>query len=308
MSRKGGRKKAKSRKKLLYVIIAVAFILACFIAYSSMHSPDQTAPPEAAIVDHLSFTGQPNQTFVNTCINILEEGGLTWAYYEGEEVTVDFYRDLPSCGTCLIILRVHSAIMRVEGAATPILGLFTSEPYSDYKAGTTYREDVLHDPPRLVKAFFEGSDEYYFGIVPEFVDSMKGKFENTTIIMMGCEGLGYDGLTYTDMARAFVKKGAKVYIGWNGLVSVDHTDQATVHLLESLILEKQTIREAVEKTREEIGKDPAFNSTLQYYPKTVEVENYRITNLASGLTSSIIETSTIWVRSRRLRVKPFQKL
>jgi len=294
-------KKGKSRKKLVYGV-TVAFILICFLAYFSLHqsnqpSGDHLTPPKAAIVDHLSFAGQRNQTFVNACINVLEEGGLTWAYYSGEEVTVDFYRNLPLCGTRLIILRVHSAIMRVEGVVNPILGLFTSELYSDHKARTTYREDVLHDPPRLVKAFFEESDEYYFGIVPEFVDSMKGEFENTTIVMMGCEGI-----TYTGMAKAFVNKGAKVYIGWDGPVGVDYTDQATIHLLQSLILENETIEKAVG----EVEPDPYYNSQLDFYP--AEVGNYRITNLAKGLTSSFIETSTICVRFQRLRVKLLQKL
>jgi len=304
MSRKGRRKKAKSRKKLLYVIIAVAFILACFIAYSSMHSPDQTAPPEAAIVDHLSFTGQPNETFVNTCINILEDGGLTSAYHKGEEVTVDFYRNLPSYGTRLIILRVHSAIMRANGTTIDILGLFTSEPYLGAEdAYEKYREDVEND--RLVRAFFTKGGAEYFGIVPEFVEeSMNGEFKNTIIIMMGCEGLGYEGLTYTDMAEAFVKKGAKVYISWDGPVGVNHTDQATIQLLQSLILENQTIREAVE----EMSQDPEYNSKLDFYPDGVG--NDRITNIASVLTSTmnIIETSTIYFRSRRLRVKALHKL
>ena len=304
MSRRRGHR--KSRKKLTYGAIAVAFILICFLAYLSLHQSDQTAPPEAAIVDHLSFTGQPNETFVNTCINILEDGGLTSAYHKGEDVTVDFYRNLPSCGTRLIILRVHSAIMKVNGEIIPppLLGLFTSEPYLGAEdAYEKYREDVEND--RLVRAFFTEGGAEYFGIVPEFVEeSMKGEFENTAIIMMGCEGLGYEGLTYTGMAEAFVKKGAKAYISWDGPVGVNHTDQATIQLLQSLILENQTIREAVE----EISQDPEYNSKLDFYPDGVG--NDRITNIASVLTSTmnIIETSTIYFRSRRLRVKALHKL
>jgi hypothetical protein len=223
------KKRGKGRKRLTIGVIAVIFIVACFLAYSFLHS----SPPKIAIVDHLSFfPEQRNQTFVDACKNILKEGGLTWAYHNGTEVTVDFYRKLPSYGTSLIILRVHSAIMRVEGIEIPILGLFTSERYS-VEAAKKYREDVLHD--RLVRAFFtEGGDEY-FGIVPKFVEeSMRGKFKNTIIIMMGCEGLTE---SVTGMAEAFVKKGAKVYISWDGPVGIGHTDLATVRLLQSLILE-----------------------------------------------------------------------
>ena len=67
---------------------------------------------------------------------------------------------------------------------------------------------------------------------------MKETFQNTTIIMMGC-----NGLTYPYMAQAFIGKGVKVYISWDLAVSASHTDKATIHLLQRLITEKQTIKQ-----------------------------------------------------------------
>jgi hypothetical protein len=90
---------------------------------------------------------------------------------------------------------------------------------------------------------------------------MNGKFQNTVIIMMGCQGL-----ENTLMAQAFIQKGAKVYISWNQWVTATHTDTATTHLLQHLITEKQTIKQAIENTIKEIGPDPAYNSLLTYYP------------------------------------------
>ena len=289
MGARNGRRKPerrRSRKRVAYGVLIVVSILACFFIYFSLSS----SPPDVAIVDHLSFfPEQRNPTFVDTCKIILEEEGLTWAYHKGEEVTVNFYRNLPSWGTRIIILRVHSAIMRTETGIISILGLFTSERYSD-EAAKKYREDVLDD--RLVKAFFTEGAEEYFGIVPKFVEeSMKGEFKNTVIVMMGCEGLGYEELTYTDMAEAFIKKGAKVYISWDGSISLDHTDQATVQLLQSLILRKRTIDGAVTETMEIVGKDPTYNSTLRYYPETAEAGNYAIPNLKSSLIMNVINTS-----------------
>ena len=298
-------RKRKSRKRLAYGVIAVTFILLCFLTYFSLHQSNQASdgnamPPrvQAAIVDHLNFTGQSNPAFVEECINILESGGLTRAYYNGKDVTVDFYRNLPSYGTILIILRVHSAIMKVNGEIIPLLGLFTSENYSDIKAGTTYRSDIYFDGEfhndSLFRAYFPGENISYFAIGPKFVEKrMNGKFQNTIIIMMGCEGLGYVNtrtgtrIKYTDMAEAFINKGAKVYISWNGPISVNHTDQATLDLLQSLILHKRTIKRAVSETMEIVGKDPRYNSTLQYYPKIAEVENYAIPNLRSSLTMNV---------------------
>jgi len=300
------RRKHRKSRKLAYGVIAVAFILLCFLIYFSLHqskqtSGDETTPPQAAIVDQLSsLPGQSNPAFVDACKNILEEGGLTWTYHKGEEVTVNFYRNLPSYGTSLIILRVHSAIMRTENETISLLGLFTSERYSD-EAARKYRGDVLND--RLVEAFFSEEERAkgisYFGIVPKFVnESMKGEFKDTIIIMMGCEGLGYintntgERVTYTDMAKAFIKKKAKVYIGWDGPISINHTDQATLQLLQSLILHKQTIKGALTETMGIVGKDPTYNSTLEYYPKTDEAGNYTIPNLkSSSLTMNVAYTS-----------------
>jgi len=296
----GRKKQRKNRKKLAYGIIVVILIFVCFLVYSFLHSSSS----QVAIVDHLSFfPEQRNQTFVNTCTNILQEGGLTWAYYKGEKITVDFYRKLPSCGANLIILRVHSAIMKTEEGIISILGLFTSELYSP-EAAKKYPEDVKYD--RLVRAFFPGEDEEYFGIVPSFVEkSMEGKFKETLIIMMGCEGLGYINalnhtrVTYTDMAEAFVKKGAKVYISWDGPVGIGHTDQATVHLLQSLILKKRTLKEAVEQTNYYAGPDVIYNSTLKYHPNTAEVGNYAIPNLKGSLTVTSIYTASIRRKSAK---------
>ena len=115
---------------------------------------------------------------------------------------------------------------------------------------------------RVVYVRLPDSDSVYFGITPKFVtDSMEGRFNDTVIIAMGC-----DGLRYTTMAQAFVEKGAKTYISWNGSVSIDHTDDATISLLRHLITENQTVKEAVSQTMNEVGPDPTDKSILLFYP------------------------------------------
>jgi hypothetical protein len=84
------------------------------------------------------------------------------------------------------------------------------------------------------------------------------------------------------MAEAFIEKGAKVYISWNGSVSASHRDQATTQLLKHLITEKQTIKQAVTETMKEVGSDPAHGSILQYYPDTL-ADNYVMPNITSNL-------------------------
>jgi len=178
---------------------------------------------------------------------------------------VEFYRNLPTYGYKIIILRVHSAGFTQEGVKSFVLSIFTSEPYSS----TKYVYEQLTN--QLGCNSYTGEPPFYFGILPEFVrSSMKGNFQNSIIVMMGC-----DGMAYQFMAEAFIQKGAKAYIGWNASVSVSHTDTATISLLQHLITEKQTIKQAIDNTMKEVGTDPTYNSQLAYYPleageKTIE--------------------------------------
>lgn len=80
--------------------------------------------------------------------------------------------------------------------------------------------------------------------------------------MMEC-----DGLKTQSMTKAFIQKGAKTYIGWNGPVTPQYVDDATIKLLEHLVLQKQTISEAVAKTVEEMRKDPYYEVHFTTIPK-----------------------------------------
>jgi len=259
-----GRKKSRKyplRKILAYGAIAALvlgvglyFTLDHLIQVSSLDC-SQLAIPRAAIVDQLGAS-QPNQTFIEEATALLEEAGFDVYYYESDSVTVEFYRNLPKHCYSIILLRVHSATFNPERR---VLDFFTSEPYSESK----YVRDQLKDQVRAVAfAPYEEGDPVYFGITDKFVRSkMKKDFNNTMVIMMGCDGLKYD-----DMAEAFVEKGAEVYIGWSGLVSASHTDQATVDLLRRFLIGGQTTEEAVTGTMNALGADPKYESMLSYYP------------------------------------------
>jgi len=240
-------------------LILLIVIPSTYYSYNILNRPtSQTVThelkPKAAIVDQLSLTF-PNQTFIETATNILKQAGYSVDYYPGEAVTVNFYRNLPMHDYKIIILRVHSALGWYD---EPPVCLFTSEPYSQGR----FIYEQLTD--QLTRAYYNvsGESEYYFGILPEFIrSSMNGKFENTIVFMMGC-----NGLSYIDMAKAFTDKGAKVYIGWYNSVSVSHTDTATVKLLQHYLIEKLTLKQSIQETFKEVGLDPAYKSLLVYYP------------------------------------------
>jgi len=262
------REEREKEKRIAYVVAAAILItvigVSSFLVVSMLNQPSNnnnanpTSQHKAAIVDHLSLTA-PNQTFVNTATHILEQAGYNVTYYSGEEVTVSFYKDLPSLGYELIVLRVHSTAANPDRPETAPVTLFTSERYTQ----SNYIGEQLSD--QLVIVTYSDEDYAkgitYFGINPEFVTNAAGRFQNTTIIMMGC-----GGLDNPSMAAAFVQKGSKVYISWDGPVTAEHSDQATIDLLHKLTLEKQVIRVAVEGTMNEVQPDPIFRSVLAYYP------------------------------------------
>jgi hypothetical protein len=101
-----------------------------------------------------------------------------------------------------------------------------------------------------------------FSISPEFIrESMTKNFDNTVVIMMGCAGI-----YLTDLAEAFIGKGASAYLAWDASVELDYVDEATPYLIGQLCSENVTIKEAVDSTMDVIGPDPKHGAELKYYP------------------------------------------
>lgn len=241
------KERGKNFIKAVEAIALVTIVLVSgFLAYSTLFPSSQTSQTlKAAIVDHLSIK-YPNDTFVRTSTSILENAGFAVDYYENDRVTVEFYRNLPAHGYDIIVLRVHSVTHEPEVAN--YTGLLTTEPWDETRYAYEKATDQILGAALI--PYHEG-DPIYFAITSKFVKlSMNGKFNSTAIVMMGCSAL-----THTDMAEAFIEKGAKVCIGWNDSVSNTHTDYATTQLLKHLITEKQAIGQATTGTNEEVGPD-----------------------------------------------------
>ena len=220
----------------------------------------ESGPPRAAIVDQLSLTF-PNQDFIEEATMTLERAGYVVDYYPGEEITVDFYRDLPEQNHDLVIFRAHAA-RGVNAQAGAVTALFTSEPYDQMKHV---------DEQRALRVGIAGYDENdleaedgesYFGIMPGFIASgMSGDFDGALVVLMGCEVL-----TSTELAQAFIDSGAEAVVGWDDTVSASHTDAATLNMLEHLVLEDLSLREAAAVAMVEVGPDPFYDSVLVSYP------------------------------------------
>ena len=241
----------RNRRVTLAIIMMAVVSFSGLITYSVLNqsSPSQPVSFKAVIVDQLSGTF-PNPSFEDTAKTMLVDAGYTVDYYGPDQVTVDFFRTLPSKGYGIVIIRAHSTGW-VPGDKTAI---FTSETWSINK----YVYEQLVD--EINGATLAGG-KHYFTILPKFVsDAMQGQFPHSVVIMMGCTGL-----KDSEMARAFVSKGARVYVSWENSVTPDRTDSTTISLLRSMAQGK-TISEAVSAAMNQVGPDPVYNSTLGFYP------------------------------------------
>lgn len=240
----------------LFIALAIAGIVAFVRIYPiGQPAPDNLAKPRAAIVDQL-YSLQPNEGFVEEVTRELEDYGFEVDVYQGDEITVDFYRQLPSYGHKLIIFRAHSGLLAEDEKIIVKTLLFTNEPYS----GSTHVLEQIDD--RLAMARVDEGYPMVFGIPPKFIsESMEKKFDDAVIIMMGCSCL-----YLTDLAEAFVDKGASVYLAWDASVELDYVDRATLYLTGQLCSGNLTIKEAVNNTMSVIGPDPKHRAVLQYYP------------------------------------------
>jgi len=261
MGRRARQKRLKQGRRLrrlaAAVLVSVALLstsLATGLLLSGLAGGPRGGPRTAVIVDQLSER-DPNPGFVAAATGMLEEAGYVVDYYPGQEVTVDFYRELPTHGYDLLVLRVHSARLLQDKDGSPVdeVVLFTSEPFSLIG----HRED--QEAGRMAKVRYYKDGNPYFGVRADFVtSSMRGGFEGTTIIMMGCSGLR----SINETARAFLLKGAESFISWDGRVSGSHSDAATERLLRLMLIEGLSPINAVAQTDVEVGPDPPSGARL----------------------------------------------
>jgi hypothetical protein len=281
-NKQGESKNFSRNKRLVYITIAIMamLILAGFFLYLY---PNQSSQPKAAIIDQLSSSQLTetsrfrNQTFVDTAKELLYKRFPEVDYYS-DNATVDHYKSLSSSSYKLIVWRAHSAL----NLENKYIAISTSEKY-DSKKYNQYSAD------QLTLCNITGDPNLYFAITPKFVEEcMSGRFEDTVIVFMSCNGLKQG---YTKTAETFVKKGAKAFISWNGWIDPSDNDNAITLLLDYLIIKNNTISEAVHKTPS--YSSPIYGpSTLDYYPRPevagYHIQNYKEANIASDAGFAVI--------------------
>jgi len=291
-------------KRLVYITIAImaVLILTGFFLY---YYPNQPRRPKAAIIDQLSSSQLtetsrfPNQTFVETAKELLYTHFPEVDYYS-DNATVDQYESLSSSSYKLIVWRAHSAL----NLENKYIAISSSEKYDSAK----YNQ---YSADQLTLCNITGDPNLYFAITPKFVEEcMSGRFEDTVIIFMSCNGLKQG---YTKTAEAFVEKGVKAFISWDGWIGSSDNDDAITLLLDYLISKNNTISEAVYKIRSYFS--PFYGpSALDYYPRPevadYRIPNYKEANIASDAGPAVItvflRTKSKLKRTSQSRISPNQ--
>jgi hypothetical protein len=244
----------KQRKAVFLALLVLILSTACSSPQQVTPTPEPE-PRKAALVDQIALTN-PDPEFTEQALAYLEEAGFSVDVYEGEEITIEFFRTLPEQGYQLIIFRSHSTNVLNENIPGGPVFLFTSEIYEKNR----YVKEQLTNRIGRARMLYDEDSPLYFAILSGFVrQDMKGRFDDTLIIIGGCQSLGTP-----DLAQAFIARGASAIVGWNEWVDLSHNDQALLHLLRGLTTERLTLEQAVRKTMNEIGPDPAYDSILTY--------------------------------------------
>ncbi len=246
----------------LLIVFLIPFIASLIYLYLPLFPPQEKPKGElrAVILDTVALTN-PNKALLRNITQILEKAGYKVEVYEAENVTVDLMRKLCSRRYDVIIFRAHSSYTHRPYRYLPnnTVVIFTGERY--VKTKYVLEQMLEYLVPSTVIPEIEVAYGY-FAITPRFISVMHGKFDNTIVIAMGCNTL------YTiSMARAFIDKGASVYIGIDNYIAVDHLDKVLYYLIKYLFEERLTIDEAVKKVNEVIGYDPYYKAKVVYYPE-----------------------------------------
>jgi len=289
---------------ILVMIVAIGSAALYLLYPFSPNNPRRVADARAAVVDGLSELN-PNPSFEETATRYLNEAGIAVDVYPSPQVTVDFMKSFPS-GYALVIFRVHSATSR-DGVF-----YFTSEPYDESK----HQPEQYRDELRPGKDYEGHPAVFAFGA--KFVDTyLRDRFRQTVVVGMGCFGAGTSKGTEEEvviqnvsveegpnLADAFYRQGAAAVIGWDLLVTLGFSDQATLELIKGLAVERLTVRQATQKVNVEVGPDPIYKSQLVFYPEENGDKTLRIRPQYSQAETGRASLPVPWIMARACKVTP----
>jgi len=232
---------------------------------SKLESNQNPSQLRAVIIDQL-HDDIPNFELQANATRMLEDAGYEVDLYTTKDITVGFYKNLPSMNYHFILIRTHGGENLSDENPTH---LFTGEKYSKEKYtleqisqqvgyGIPIYSEELEELKESDQDVF---DNAYFTVGAKMVkDGMIGTFPDSIIIVGGCESARSH-----DLMESFMDKGAKHVLGWGGSVRAVDNDKATILLLEETLVNKTSLVDAVVKINNELVPDSKYHSILKLF-------------------------------------------
>jgi len=243
----------------------IKFLIEANLVITSTSSPDKQPRQLAAIIDQM-HDSIPNESFQQKAQQYLESAGYDVDVYTTEDITVDFYRKLPSMNYKFIYIRTHSAEM-VESEKSTLL--FTGEKYdinkyiSEQLTGYVGRGIPIYDQTlidEIIKDDLPLPDKTYFTIGSKLIDElMMGEFPQSVIIIGGCESV-----RTKDLANSLINRGASAVIGWDSSINYIENDEVMSALLEEVLINKTGFYDGIVSVMQEFGSGLQYSSNLHY--------------------------------------------
>jgi len=218
--------------------------------------PKQTPTQLRAVIIDQLHKDIPNLKLQADAQRMLEDAGYKVDLYTTDEITVDFYKNLPSMNYHFILIRSHGGEDLSDENPT---FLFTGEKYSKEKYtveqisrqigyGIPFYEEELEELKESGQDVF---DQAYFTVGAKMVkDGMVGTFPDSIIIVGGCESARSH-----DLMESFIKKGAKYVLGWRSTIYSQDNDKAIIWLLDGILVKKVSLYDAVAEINKELRPD-----------------------------------------------------
>ena len=233
---------------------------------SSKQESKQFTTQRAVIIDQLNDE-LPNLEFQGDATRILEDAGYQVDLYTTKEITVEFYKKLPSMNYNFILIRSHGG----EGDPSEEYPtrLFTGEKYATDK----YTLDQLSGQVGYGFPFYDEQlqefqekhenpyDHAYFTISSKMVkEGMKGTFPESTIIVGGCQSARSH-----DLMESLIRRGAGHVLGWDASIGSVDNDKAMIVFLEDIFVNKVTLYDAAAKINKEMTSSFEEDNILKLF-------------------------------------------
>lgn len=277
-----------SKTKIVVIISVVIVVVSASFLWTQTNinaENKESGVLRATIIDQLQ-TDIPNEHFDKKATEFLKMAGYEVDLYTTENVTIDFYKKLPSMNYKFIVVRSHALAKETDDKSVM---LFSGEKYTTDKyiqeqllgqvaKGTPLLEEefqakvgdsahfesgnsgVLLNVTMPAKSTQRAHDEFFL-VTPKLVSElMVGKFPGSVVILGGC-----NTLENPSMAEPMIKRGASSVIGWNDFVGSADNDRVILDVLEKILVNKMEPQEAVNEVKNNYHLNPKYPATLEYY-------------------------------------------